>query len=169
MSAGPQQTLTATLTPTDNVNYTIASANVLINVTPALQGAALTIVKSAYPTSYDAVGQTITYIYTATNSGNGDISAPITVTDDKFGTISIQSSGILSPGSSVTGTATYKITDSDINAGSVTNSAYATGSFNNKPIISPKTIAIVLYNHPTNDRDNNGVPDNGGYDGVLYL
>jgi hypothetical protein len=42
---------------------------------------------------------------------------------------------ILSPGSSVTGTATYKITDADIYAGSVINSGYATGSFNNKPVI----------------------------------
>ena len=79
--------------------------------------AALTIQKSADPTSYDDVGQTITYTYKVTNSGNTDISAPITVADDNAGTVSIQNSGILSPGSSVTGTATYKITDADINAG----------------------------------------------------
>jgi len=91
------------------------------------QGAALTIVKSAYSASYDSIGQTITYTYTVTNSGNGDISAPITVTDDKFGTVPIQSSGILSPGSSVTGTTTYKIIDADIDAGTVTNSASAKG------------------------------------------
>jgi uncharacterized repeat protein (TIGR01451 family) len=98
-------------------------------------GAALTIQKSAYPTSYDSVGQTITYSYQITNSGNVDISAPITVTDDKAGTVPIQNSGTLRPGSSVTGTATYKITDADINTGSVTNLASATGSFNNQPII----------------------------------
>ena len=107
----------------------------------------------AAPTSYTASGQTIKYTYTVTNNGNVAISAPITVTDDKFGTISIQSSGVLSPGLSVHNTYSYRITQADIDAGSVTNSAYATGSFNNKPIISPQTISIVLYKHPTNDRD----------------
>ena len=79
---------------------------------------------------FDNVGETITYTYTVTNSGNIDISAPITVTDDKFGTVTIQNGGTLSPGSSITGTSTYKITDADINTGSVTNLAYATGSIN---------------------------------------
>jgi hypothetical protein len=79
-----------------------------------------------------------------------DISAPITVTDDKFGTVPIQSSGTLSPGSSVTGTATYKITDADIDAGSVTNLASATGLFNGKTItLSNSVIAVVHYEPPT--------------------
>ena len=87
--------LTATFTPTDNIDYATAYATALISViTVFQQGAALTIVKSAYPTSYDDVGQTITYHYTVTNSGNVDISAPITVIDDKAGTVSIQSSGV---------------------------------------------------------------------------
>ena len=124
------------------------------------QGAALTIAKSAYPTSYDDVGQTITYHYTVTNSGNVDISAPITVIDDKAGTVSIQSSGILSPGSSVTGTATYTMTDADINTGSVTNLASATGLFNNQPVTSPQNIVTVRYKQPTND-----IAHNGGYRG----
>jgi hypothetical protein len=102
------------------------------------------------------------------NSGNVDILAPITVTDDKLGTVLIQNSGILSPGSSVTGTATYKITDADINAGSVTNAAYAKGSFNHNPVSSPLTAALVHYKRPTQkeehigDKDNYGGP---GYDG----
>ena len=62
-----------------------------------------------------------------TNSGNRDISAPISIIDDKLGTVSTQNSGILSPGSSVIGSATYKIIDADINTGSVTNLASATG------------------------------------------
>ncbi len=104
-------------------NQLIKSPDTTYTVPAVQQGLpALTLVKSAASTSYDDVGQTITYTYNVTNSGNMDISAPITVTDDKFGTISIQSSGILSPGSSVTGTTTYKITDADIDAGTVTNS-----------------------------------------------
>ena len=62
--------------------------------------------------------------------------------------VSIQSSGILLPGSSVTGTATYKITAADINAGSVTNLASVTESFNNQSIISPQNIMTVHYKQP---------------------
>jgi YVTN family beta-propeller protein len=147
---------------------------------PIKQGyAALTIVKSADPRTYDSVGQIIKYTYTVTNNGNLDISAPITVTDDKLGTISIQNSGILNPGSSVTGTATYKITDADVNTDSKTNLAYAIGSFNNKPIISPVVIVVVPYEHskhppdnPSNAEDNNGEsyicgPYSSGYGGTV--
>ena len=77
--------------------------------------------------------------------------------------VPIQSSGIFSQGSSVTGTATYKITDADINTGSVTNLASAIGSFNNQPVISPQNIETVHYKQPTSDRANNNGFDNGGY------
>ena len=122
----------------------------------------LTMVKSADPISYGTAGQTITYRYTITNSGNIDISAPITVTDDKAGTVPIQNSGILSPGSSVSGTAIYKITDADINTGSVTNLASATASFNNQPIMSSQNIVTVHYKQLTNDRTHDG-----GYGGAV--
>ena len=85
----------------------------------------------------------------------------------KADTVSVQSSGILSPGSSITGTATYKITDVDINTGSVTNLASAKGSFNNQPIISPQNIVTVHYRQPTNDITHNGGPGNGGYGGAV--
>jgi hypothetical protein len=167
LGAGQQQTLSTAFTPNDFANYTTASGSASINVIPTAQGAALTIVKSAYPTSYDDVGQTITYNYKVTNSGKVNLSAPITVTDDKFGIISLQNSGILSPGSNVTGTVTYKITDADINTGSVTNLAAATGSFNGETITSNDVIAVVPYEQQNNDRANNGGPDNGGYGGAV--
>ena len=144
----------------NNALYTSKDITARINIT---QNPVLTVVKSAYPASYNAVGQTITYIYTITNSGNVDLTAPINVIDDKFGTVPIQSSDILRPGSSVQNTYSYRITPVDINAGSVTNLAYATGSLNNNSIISPQTVALVLYKQPTIDRDNNGGSDNGDY------
>ena len=132
----------------NNALYTSKDTTARINIT---QNPVLTIVKSAYPASYNAVGQTITYTYTVTNSGDVDISAPINVIDDKLGTISIQSSGTLSPGSRVTGTATYKIIDADINTGSVTNFAHATGSFSGETITSSGVIMKVPYEHPTRE------------------
>lgn len=143
---------------------TVVQATASATVYSGTQTPALTLVKSASPRDYSTVGQIITYTYTVTNSGNVDIATPITVTDDKFGTVSIQNSGTLSPGSSVTGTSTYKITDTDINAGHVTNAAYATGSFNSKPVISPLTIAIVHYEQPTKKEEHNEEEQNSDRD-----
>ena len=50
---------------------------------PIVQTPALTLVKSASPTSYSQVGQVITYTYTITNTGNVTVLGQITVTDDK--------------------------------------------------------------------------------------
>jgi uncharacterized repeat protein (TIGR01451 family) len=93
------------------------------------------------PTTYNAVGQTITYTYTVTNSGNVNITAPISVIDNKIATspITIQSNGTLSPGNCISGTATYTITQADLDAGYVTNQAFATGSFNQVTINSINT------------------------------
>src|SRR5664280_854100 len=95
----------------------------------------LTIVKSASPATYFAVGQNITYTYTVTNSGNLNITGPINVTDSILGIVNI-TAGDLIPGQTVTGTANYTITQADINAGSVTNAAFATGTFGNNTITS---------------------------------
>jgi uncharacterized repeat protein (TIGR01451 family) len=104
----------------------------------------LTVVKSASPTSYNAVGQTITYSYFVTNSGNVDLTGKINVIDNLTGTIPISTNGI-SSSSSLIQTNIYTITQADIDAGSVTNSAYATGSFYNQPVISPNTTATVIH------------------------
>jgi YVTN family beta-propeller protein len=178
LNTGQNQQLNTTFTPSGNdaINYTTASKTVYINVIPAMPS--LTLSKIANLTSYFAVGQVIGYNYTVKNTGNVDIKGPITVKDDKFGTITMPNSDILDKDSSVTGTATYKITDADINAGSVTNAAYAKGSFNNNPISSPLTVALVRYKHPTkkeehneeeyiDDRNNYGGPGYGGYGGAV--
>ena len=89
------------------------------------QSPALTIVKSESPTTYATIGQTITYIYNVTNSGNVNIKGPINIIDSLInGPISIPNTD-LSPGQSITGTANYTITQADINSGSVTISVYA--------------------------------------------
>jgi len=96
---------------------------------------ALTLDKSADPKTYDTEGQTITYTYTVTNSGDVEISRPITVFDNKLGTVSISSLS-LSPGQTITGTATHTISQGDLEAGSITNEAYATGKYCGKEVKS---------------------------------
>ena len=91
---------------------------------------------------YSAVGDQIIYSYNVTNSGNVNITGPINVTDSVLGTVNI-TAGDLIPGQTVTGTANYTITQADINAGSVTNAAFATGTLGNNTIISNTDNATV--------------------------
>ena len=124
----------------------------IVTVIP-VKNIGLEITKKASPITYDDVGQIITYTYTVKNVGNVDIKGPITVTDDKFGTIIIPNSDTLSPGSSVTGTTTYKITDADIDAGSVSNLATATGLVSGNNVTSNNAVGVVLYEHPEHHQE----------------
>ena len=94
---------------------------------------------------YNAVGQVIQYTYTVTNTGNVGISAPITVTDNKTGTITVLSSGALAAGANVSGTSTYIVNQDDLDNGLVTNSAYATaGSVQSNTVLTTVTAATVI-------------------------
>ena len=158
LGPGQQATGTGTYTTTqsdyDN-GYVINTATVY-NVTTPLnqtqatitainQNPALNITKVASPSSYDHIGKLITYTYTVSNTGNMDIAEPITVYDNKIsaGQITIGTSGsVLAVGQNVTGTATYTVIQADLDIGSVTNSAYATGP--NNIVISNNTSVTVL-------------------------
>ena len=89
---------------------------------------ALSLVKTANPTTYSSVGDVITYTYEITNSGQTTLSGPFSITDDKQGTISPCGSGPLAAGGSTTCTSTHTISQADITAGSITNVATASGS-----------------------------------------
>ena len=92
---------------------------------PADQNPALSIEKSALFTDFTFAGEVVEYEYVVTNDGNTTITTDINVEDDKIGTISCNT-GNLTPGSSATCRATYTVTQADIDAGEVTNQAFAT-------------------------------------------
>ena len=96
------------------------------------QAPALTLVKTAIPVTYSAVGQVIGYSFLVTNSGNVSLAGPVTITDDKATDEACPNvntvgdlDGFLDPGELITCTASYTITQADLNAGSVTNVAQA--------------------------------------------
>ena len=100
-------------------------------VIPISQNPALSLVKSATPSTYSTVAQSISYSYLVSNSGNVRLAGPVTVADDKA-TVSCpalstvgNNDGFLDPGESITCTASYAITQADLNNGSVTNTAKA--------------------------------------------
>jgi uncharacterized repeat protein (TIGR01451 family) len=157
LALGQQATGTGSYVTThsDYVNGSVTNTVTVYNGSTALNqtqatitivpNPALNITKVVSPSSYDHIGELITYTYTVTNTGNVDIPEPITVHDSKIlgGQITIGTSGsMLAPGQSVAGTATYTITQADLDAGSVTNSAFATGP--NNIVISNNTSATVL-------------------------
>ncbi|SHF89982.1 conserved repeat domain-containing protein/gliding motility-associated C-terminal domain-containing protein [Mariniphaga anaerophila] len=113
---------TASVSGTAPDNSTInASATETIT---ASQQAGLVVSKSAAPSTYSSVGELITYTIIVKNTGNLTISG-ITVTDPLTGLNSSISS--LAPDVTQTQTTTYHITQADLNSGSVTNIASASG------------------------------------------
>ena len=119
---------------TGTFNENTVTSNTVTATIKAKQSPALTITKAADPSTFNTTGDSITYTYTVTNSGNVPVS-DIAVDDDKVSVVTI-SSDTLAPGASVTGTGTYTITSADIKKGSVTNKATATGTFNGKTVKS---------------------------------
>ncbi|MEV6125185.1 hypothetical protein AB0M23_32535, partial [Streptomyces sp. NPDC052077] len=92
----------------------------------------LSVVKSASAAS-PAVGEEITYLFEVTNTGNVTLK-DIEIEEGEFSgsgklgeVVCPAGAGSLAPGASVTCTAAYTVTQADIDAGTITNSATATG------------------------------------------
>ena len=104
----------------------------------------LSLTKGASPATYSAVGQTITYSYVLKNTGTVPLTSPFTVSDDKATvTVTPPADGTLSPEETTTGTATYTITQADIDAGSVTNTATAHAKYGTTTVDSNQATATV--------------------------
>ena len=91
----------------------------------------LTLTATANPSTYNQLGQVITYTYEIKNSGNATLGpAQFTVTNSHISTTPLNCGTLdttLAPGATVSCTATYSITQTDLNANSVTNIATASG------------------------------------------
>ncbi|MEU3711912.1 DUF7507 domain-containing protein [Streptomyces catenulae] len=87
------------------------------------------------------VGDTATYTYTVTNTGNTTLS-DITVTDNRVSGITCRAT-TLAPGTSTTCTGTYTVTAADASAGHVDNTAMAHGRSNGTPVESPTSSARI--------------------------
>jgi uncharacterized repeat protein (TIGR01451 family) len=160
--ASVQGTVTYTITQADidigsvtnsafatSPNNTVISNNTSVTVL-AIQKPALKIEKVVSPRTYFTVGDLIEYFYTVTNKGNVDITGPITITDNMFGSSQISFSD-LAPGQSVQGFHQYCISPRDIDVGFVINSAFAKGSFNNQTVTSNADTAIAKFFGPTSN------------------
>ena len=142
---------TATATGISPAGQSITSAPSSATVS-AVPGPAITVVKSATPSSFAAAGTTIHYSFLVTNTGNVTLSS-VQVTDTDLPGLSAITcpDASLAPAGSQTCTATYDTTQADVDAGSVTNTATAQGTPPNGPPVTspPSTVTVPLHHKPT--------------------
>ncbi|MFW2589811.1 DUF7507 domain-containing protein [Sagittula sp. SSi028] len=132
--------------PGDPVNVTVESNEDTETVTadqqPALRIAKRVATGSA--SSFDAVGDTVTFEYVVTNIGNVTTTDEITVVDDKIpGTLSCGTDPV-APGGQITCQQVWTATQDDLDAGEVTNLATANTVFDGAAVQS--AVASVTIN-----------------------
>jgi large repetitive protein len=118
-----------------------------VTILGPVQAPAMTVAKTGSPGTYSAVGQVITYNYLVTNTGNISLTAPITISDNRIANVTCPptpAAGIL-PGDTLTCTATATITQANLDAGSLSNTATAN---TNQPVVprnpgDPSTVAVT--------------------------
>ena len=107
----------------------------------------LTITKSANPATYNQTGQIITFTYVVKNTGTAKLGpTQFVVTDNRISApINCGPQGaLLATNESVSCIATYNITQNDMGASSITNSASASGG--GAGTIQPATVTITNTN-----------------------
>jgi uncharacterized repeat protein (TIGR01451 family) len=108
----------------------IATLGQVTTPTPFVPNSLLTITKTVNPQTYDHIGQTITYTYVITNSGNVAIGPDQFIVNDT-GLDAPLACGdpntTLAPAQTLTCSATHVITQADMDAASITTSATVSG------------------------------------------
>ena len=141
---------TARVTSKDPTNTAITNTDDL--TLPIVRTPALSLTKSADKSGELAVGSVITYTFVATNSGNVTLSSvKVTDTLSGLGAVSPASAGPLDPGASATFTATYTVTQADINRGFIDNAATATAKDPAAATVTSPTATnrVTINQHPS--------------------
>ena len=136
---------TATVNAESTLGAAVNDTSTVVLVGP-VQNPAMTVAKTATSgTPFDTLGANVTYDYVVTNSGNITLTAPVTIADDKIATVNCPAlpAGGLAPAATLTCTATYQITQADLDAGTVTNNASASTSSLGGVITSPNASETV--------------------------
>jgi len=107
----------------------------------------LTVVAQNSGETFNTVGQTINYNYSVTNTGQILLPGPLVITDDRMAvtcpalTSVGNLDGSLDPNETITCPHSYNITQADLNAGSVTNTATASiGGIMSNPV----TVTVLM-------------------------
>lgn len=118
-----------------------------------------------------SVGDKVEYTFTVTNSGNTTLS-DVSIDDPKVGDVDPASVDSLAPGDSTKFTATYTVTQADVDAGGVQNTATATGTTpddsavdavdtDGRPVVSPDPSLKLDKSNQLQDENGNDAADVG--------
>jgi uncharacterized repeat protein (TIGR01451 family) len=114
-----------------------------------VQDPSLGLAKTADIGTASKAGDTIAYTYALTNIGNVTLDGPFTVVDSVIATVDCSgAAATLAPDATTTCTATYALTQPDVDKGSVYNEATATGSFHEKPVTASDNATVTLTQTP---------------------
>jgi uncharacterized repeat protein (TIGR01451 family) len=131
------------------------------SIVPVLPASSITLTKSTTSTGYGAAGQTIPYSYLVTNSGATTLTG-VTVSDSLV-PVSCPST-TLAKGASETCTATYTVTQADVDSGSVTNSATASANGPRGAVSSAPAVVTVEASGATSSLTIGKSTTSTGYD-----
>jgi uncharacterized repeat protein (TIGR01451 family) len=116
----------------------------------------IAIVKSASEPATSAAGESVAYSFLVTNTGNVTLTAVTVHEEDFSGTGQVPTldcppeAATLAPAAQVTCTASYVLTQADIDAGTLTNTATATGTppGGTPPVSSPSEAVVDFASSP---------------------
>jgi hypothetical protein len=128
IATGPEMVTSSPSTVTVLANSTISSMSLTVSTTS---------------TGYGTAGQVIPYRYLVTNLGTTTL-AGVSITSN-LSAVSC-SSGTLAPGANETCTGTYAVSQGDVDAGSVTNTATATGNHGTAVATAESSVAVLASN-----------------------
>ncbi|MEY2850115.1 MAG: hypothetical protein RI885_2782 [Actinomycetota bacterium] len=141
-----RNTATSTGRTPAGVTVTASSPESVVPTATAAPSITTTKTGAVAPTEAGNAGDTVRYTLRATNSGNVTLTG-VALSDPKPGLSALTYApwpgpvGTLTPGQSITATATYRLTQADVDAGSTSNTASSTGS--------PPSGAAVADDSPT--------------------
>jgi uncharacterized repeat protein (TIGR01451 family)/fimbrial isopeptide formation D2 family protein len=150
--SGPHSLVNTVTSTSAGNNCELTSKDPACSTTTPVSG--LSIVKSASPTTVSKLGQSVSYRFLVTNTGETTLTN-VSVTDTSTAPAGPLTAGptcpaaasSLAPGASVTCTGTYLVTQADMDNGSILDAATATGTTKNLPPIttppSPATVHVT--------------------------
>jgi uncharacterized repeat protein (TIGR01451 family) len=154
VDAGVLSTL-ATVVGTPPIGAVVsATASPSLTITPV---PSITVTKTALPTVAQSAGQVITFSFLVKNTGNVTLST-VGIADSLPGMSAVTfanwptTAGVLGAGQSVSGSATYSVTMGDVSAGTVSNTATASGTPPFGAVVQGTgSVSVAVYPDPIVD------------------
>jgi uncharacterized repeat protein (TIGR01451 family) len=135
-------TNTASASSTDSQSNVVDTGSSSVTVLASFATSSLSLVKSTSSTGYGAAGNVIHYSYLVTNTGT-TTENDVAVSDNLVASVSCPDA-TLAPGASETCTGSYTVTQADVDAGSVTNTASASATTPDPHTVTSNTSSVTV-------------------------